>query len=83
MNTEQVAQDKVVQRSVDVEKYKVEAIAKRAVASKNKEKNIDNTEIETKRAEAKGLRDKAITRNNEKKVENAKANKNQIKVVLS
>jgi hypothetical protein len=54
MNTEQVAQDKVVQRSVDVEKYKVEAIAKRA--------------------EAKELRDKAITRNNEKKVENAKAN---------
>ena len=74
MNTEQVAQDKVVQRSVDVEKYKVEAIAKRAVASKNKEKNIDNTKIETKRAEAKGLRDKAITRNNEKKVENAKVN---------
>ena len=74
MNTEQVAQDKVVQRSVDVEKYKVEAIAKRAVASKNKEKNIDNTIIETKRAEAKGLRDKAITRNNEKKIENAKVN---------
>lgn len=74
MNTEQVAQDKVVQRSVEVEKYKVEAIAKRAVASKNKEKNIDNTIFETKRAEAKGLRDKAITRNNEKKVENAKAN---------
>tara|TARA_B100001758_G_scaffold154236_1_gene132888 strand:+ start:4168 stop:4416 length:249 start_codon:yes stop_codon:yes gene_type:complete len=74
MNTEQVAQDKVVQRSVEVEKYKVEAIAKRAVASKNKEKNIDNTIIETKRAEAKGLRDKAIMRRDEKKVENAKAN---------